>query len=70
MKDESSPPRMTPNKPMQRAGHDKLRGRRRVSVVLQQVTNARVLKRTRPVDDGGRQAALIWSFLMQRHTSL
>jgi hypothetical protein len=41
---------------MQRAGTHKLLGRGRLSVVLEQVLRARVLKRTRAVADGGRSA--------------
>jgi hypothetical protein len=43
---------------MRRAGMDKVLGRWRVSVVLQQVTSARVLRRTRPVADEGRCVTL------------
>jgi hypothetical protein len=46
----------SPNKPMQRAGTDKLHGRGRLSVVHEQVTSARVLNRLRAVADGGRSA--------------
>lgn len=42
---------VTPNKPMQRAGTDKVRGRGRLNVVLDQVTSARVLNGTRAVAD-------------------
>jgi hypothetical protein len=50
---------VSPNKPMQRAGTDKVHGRGRVSSVVEQVTSARVLNRQRAVADGGRYAALL-----------
>jgi hypothetical protein len=42
---------------MQRTGTDKVHGRGRLSVVLKQVTSARVLNRRRAVADGCRWAA-------------
>jgi hypothetical protein len=48
----------SPNKPMQRAGTDKVPGRGRLSVVHEQVHHARVLNRLRAVADGGRWATL------------
>jgi hypothetical protein len=44
----------SPNNPMQRAVNDKLLGRGRVNVVLEQVRLARVLNRRRAVADGCR----------------
>jgi hypothetical protein len=41
------------NKPLQRSGMDKVLGRGRGDVVLQQVLRARVLKRTRPAAERG-----------------
>jgi hypothetical protein len=49
---------LSPNKPMQRAGTDKLLGRGRLSAVHEQVTSARVLNRQRAVADGGRWATV------------
>jgi hypothetical protein len=48
----------SPNKRMQRAGHDKVHGRGRFGVVLEQVCSARVLMRQRAVADGCRWASL------------
>ena len=48
---------MSSNKPLQRAGHDKVLGRGRVCVSPEQVNHARVLKRTRAVAERGRYAA-------------
>ena len=45
---------MPPNKPLQRAGSDKVLGRGRSCVVLDQALRARVLKRTRAVAERGR----------------
>ncbi len=45
---------MTHNKPLQRAGHDKVLGRGRIDVALDQALRARVLKRTRAVAERGR----------------
>jgi hypothetical protein len=42
-----------PNKPLQRSGTDKVSGRGRGGVVLEQVLLARVLKRTRPAAERG-----------------
>jgi hypothetical protein len=44
---------MSPNKPLQRSGTDKVPGRGRGDVVLEQVWRARVLMRTRPVAERG-----------------
>jgi hypothetical protein len=44
------------NKPMQRAGTDKLLGRGRLIAVHEQVTSAHVLNRQRAVADGCRYA--------------
>jgi hypothetical protein len=52
----------SPNKPMQRAGTDKVLGRGRVNVVLEQVLRARVLRRRRAVADGRRSAPLLHGF--------
>jgi hypothetical protein len=41
------------NKPLQRSGVDKVLGRGREEVVLEQVLRARVLKRTRPAAERG-----------------
>jgi len=43
-----------PNNPLQRSVNDKVLGRGRGRVLLDQVTSARVLKRTRAVADAGR----------------
>ena len=51
-----SSPRRPPNKPLQRAGYDKVLGRGRVCVSPEQVNRARVLKRTRAVAERGRYA--------------
>jgi hypothetical protein len=48
---------VSPNKPMQRAGTDKLLGRGRLSAAHEQVCSARVLNCLRAVADGGRYAA-------------
>jgi hypothetical protein len=45
---------MTPNKPLQRSGNDKVHGRGRGEVVPDQALSARVLERTRPVAERGR----------------
>jgi hypothetical protein len=45
--------RSPPNKPLQRSGLDKVLGRGRVGVVLEQVPRARVLKRLWPVAERG-----------------
>jgi hypothetical protein len=44
----------SPNKPLQRSGHDKVHGRGRVCASPEQVNLARVLKRTRAVAERGR----------------
>jgi hypothetical protein len=49
---------VSPNKPMQRAGTDKVLGRGRLNVVHEQVCRARVLSCLRAVADGCRYAAL------------
>jgi hypothetical protein len=45
---------MTPDKPLQRSGLDKVLGRGRGNVMVEQVLRARVLKRTRPAAEWGR----------------
>ena len=45
------------NNPLQRSGFDKVLGRGRVAVVLEQVQRARVLKRGWPAAERGRYAA-------------
>jgi len=49
---------MSPNNRMQRSGMHKVLGRGRGHAVVEQVTSARVLERTRPVADAGRWATL------------
>jgi hypothetical protein len=44
---------LTPNKPLQRSGIDKVLGRGRGEVVLEQVRRARVLKRFWPAAERG-----------------
>jgi hypothetical protein len=45
---------MTPNKPLQRSGLDKVLGRGRSGAATKMVTRARVLKRGRPAAERGR----------------
>ena len=45
---------LAPNKPLQRSGVDKVLGRGRVNVVLEQVTRARVLMCQWPAAERGR----------------
>jgi hypothetical protein len=49
---------VTPNKPMQRAGTDKVQGRGRSTYTYSQVRLARVLNSRRAVADGCRWATL------------
>jgi hypothetical protein len=42
-----------PNKPLQRSGVDKVPGRGRGGLVLEQIPRARVLKRQRPAAERG-----------------
>jgi len=44
----------SPNNLLQRSGHDKVHGRGRGRAVVEQVTSARVLERTRAVAEQGR----------------
>ena len=45
---------LSPNNPLQRSVNDKVHGRGRDTWLLDQVTSARVLERTRPAAERGR----------------
>jgi hypothetical protein len=50
-----------PDKPLQRAGMDKVLGRGRLGAATKQVTRARVLKHASPAAERCSYAALMWS---------
>ena len=49
-----APSQVPPNNPLQRSVNDKVLGRGRGRSLLEQVTSARVLGRTRPAAERGR----------------